>query len=81
MALKNYYKLSFNNKSEYIIRREETKTKDVLGILAKNVINSEYVVLQYDKGESLYIRKDQLFSVQKVPNVSVGSQTRIWEIV
>lgn len=77
----NFYKLTFNNKSEYIIQSEKEETKKILGILTEGLLNSEYIALQYAEGQPVFIRKEQLFSVQKASNSTLNSQTRVWRLV
>jgi len=77
----NYYRLTFENNKEFLIKSNIDRMDKVLTTLTHGSLTSSYISLQLKGGDPLYIKKDRLFSVQRVGQLTIGAQSKVWEIV
>lgn len=81
MALEtNYYKLTFDNKQEYIIGHKNASIGPVLKQLGEGLLNDDYIEISYKGNDPIFIKKSRLFSIQKQSKETIGTQTRVWVI-
>lgn len=77
----NYYKFIFDGQQEYIVVHDSDDINAVIDSISGSLLNSkEYLILQYQLSEPVYIKKDRLFSVQKLLPVTIGNQARLWRL-
>ena len=79
----NYYVIKFDNNLEYIIESDIPDIKTMLTTLSTGNFKGDYFGLsRTNKENPLYIKKDRLFSVQKVDEEGfIGAQTKKWRLV
>jgi hypothetical protein len=82
MALKssNFYKFIFDGGQEYTVTHESEEIKSVISAVSDGLLNLDYIKLQYQESEPLYVKKNRLFSIQKLSPKTIGTQTRVWRL-